>query len=85
MTNEDRDEKFKKFLREGRSIEKAIMGMLKKDFSEVESSTVLAALLHVSGALAEEVELPKSIWDNMTKSLGSDLPSIVEDSRTTVH
>ena len=46
------DIKFEKFMREGKAIENAVMEILKKDFAEVESATVLAALLHVTGARA---------------------------------
>tara|TARA_R100001460_G_scaffold41521_6_gene77269 strand:+ start:8914 stop:9162 length:249 start_codon:yes stop_codon:yes gene_type:complete len=79
------DTKFMKFMKEGKEIESAIMEILKKDFAEVESGTVLAALLHVTGALAEEVELPQVIWQQMTASMGSDLPEITEEERRMMH
>jgi hypothetical protein len=80
-----RDIKLERFIREGKAIENAVMEILKKDFSEVESRTVLAALLHVTGALAEEVELPQVIWQQMTSSMGSDLPDITEEDKRRLH
>ena len=79
------DIKFEKFMREGKAIENAVMEILKKDFAEVEAGTVLAALLHVTGALAEEVELPQVIWQQMTSSLGTDLPDITEEDKRRLH
>ncbi len=80
-----RDIKLERFIREGKAIENAVMEILKKDFSEVESRTVLASLLHVTGALAEEVELPQVIWQQMTSSMGSDLPDITEEDKRRLH
>ena len=76
-----KDIKFEKFVKDGKAIENAVMEILKKDFAEVESGTVLAALLHVTGALAEEVELPQVIWQQMTSSMGSDLPDIPNEDK----
>lgn len=80
-----RDIKFEKFMKDGKAIENAVLEILKKDFAEVESGTVLAALLHVTGALAEEVELPQVIWQQMTSSMGSDLPDITEEDKRRLH
>lgn len=80
-----RDIKFEKFMKDGKAIENAVMEILKKDFAEVESGTVLAALLHVTGSLAEEVELPQVIWQQMTSSMGSDLPDITETDKRRLH
>jgi hypothetical protein len=79
------DLKFKKFMKEGKAIENAVMAILKEDFPKVDSGTVLAALLHVTGALAEEVELPQVIWQQMTSSMGSDLPDITEEDKRRLH
>ena len=79
------DLKFKKFMKEGKAIENAVMAILKEDFPQVESGTVLAALLHVTGALAEEVELPQVIWQQMTSTMGSDLPDITEEDKRRLH
>ena len=80
-----RDIEFEKFMKDGKAIENAVMEILKKDFAEVESGTVLAALLHVTGSLAEEVELPQVIWQQMTSSMGSDLPNITEEDKRRLH
>ena len=72
-------------MKEGKAIENAVMAILKEDFPQVESGTVLAALLHVTGALAEEVELPQVIWQQMTSTMGSDLPDITEEDKRRLH